>query len=129
MFEFVFIAVLTILCYRKIGKYLTYMKADNYNGLKRYGDTVTVKKFAELDETNEVEENIEKLKELKETIKKTIKFELEREDIQAVLNLLSYLKEITEKINELEKADQSQFLAIKAKTISKRIINKLENYI
>ena len=134
MFELIFIVGLTIWGYRRIKKYLTGMKAASSSNLNTYGDTVTIQEYEEVDEkvdteSDEVKDNIEELKELKKTIKKSIKYQLKYENLEKVTSLLTYLEEIIDKIDELEKADRSKFLAVKAKAISKRIMNKLDDYI
>jgi len=110
------------------------MKAASSSNFNTYGDTVTIQEYEEVDnkietDSDEVQDNIEELKELKKTIKKSIKYQIKNENLQEVKNLLSYLEEIRDKIEELEKAGRSKFLAIKAKAISRRIINKLDDYI
>ena len=134
MFEFIVIVGSTIWGYRRIKKYLADMKTTSSSIFNTHGDTVTIQEFEEVDEdlgaeSDEVQDNIEELRELKETIKKSIKYQIKNENLQEVKNLLSYLEEIRDKIEELEKADKSKFLAIKAKAISRRIINKLDDYI
>ena len=133
MFEIVVI-VGSIWGYRRIKRYLAEMKTTSSSNFNTHGDTVTIQEFEEVDEdlgaeSDEVQDNIEELRELKETIKKSIKYQIKNENLQEVKNLLSYLEEIRDKIEELEKADRSKFLAVKAKAISRRIINKLDDYI
>ena len=134
MFEFIFIVGSTIWGYRRVKKLLAGMKTKASSNFNTYGDTVTIQEFEEVDEkvdneSDDVKDNIEELKELKETIKKSINYQISNENLQEVKNLISYLEEIIDKIDELEKADHSKFLAIKAKAISQRIINKVGDYI
>ena len=134
MLEFIFIVGSTVWGYRKIKRYLNGMKTTSRNNFNTYGDTVTIQEFEEVgedlgDKSNEVEDNIDELKELKKTIKKSIKFQVENENLEEVLKLISHLKEVIEKIEELEKEDKTRYLAIKAKNISEKILNKIESYI
>ena len=134
MFEFILIVGSTVWGYRKIKKYLNGMKTTSRSNFNTYGDTVTIQEFEEVgedlgDKSNEVEDNIDELKELKKTIKKSIKFQVENENLEEVLKLISHLKEVIEKIEELEKEDKTRYLAIKAKNISEKILNKIESYI
>ena len=134
MLEFIFIVVITIWGYRRVRKYLTWMKTTSTSNFNTYKDTVTIQEFEEIDEdleveSNELEDNIDELKGLKDTIKKSIKFQVDNENINEVMELLSHLKEVIKKIEQLEKEDNIRYWAIKIKNISEKIMNKIENYI
>ena len=134
MLEFILIVGSTVWGYRKIKRYLNDMKTKSRNNFNNYGDTVTIQEFEEVQDdlganNSETEDGIEELKDLKKTIKKSIKFQLDNENLGEVIKLISHLKEVVEEIEELEKKDNTRYLAIKAKNISEKILNKIESYI
>jgi len=134
MLEFIAIVGSTIWGYRRVKRYLNNMKTKSRNNFNNYGDTVTIQEFEEVQDdlganNSETEDGIEELKDLKKTIKKSIKFQLDNENLGEVIKLISHLKEVVEEIEELEKKDNTRYLAIKAKNISEKILNKIESYI
>lgn len=130
MFQLIIMIVLIIWGYHKLKKWGQDkgFDIDNSNIKSPQGDTVTIKEYEEIESEGKNEDNLEKLNEIKETVKKSIIFHVKQENLEEAMELLSQLEVIINNIDELESMEKES-LSVKAKKISKKILDKFDDYL
>lgn len=131
MFQLIIMIVLIIWGYHKLKKWgqdKGFDDIDNSNIKSPQGDTVTIKEYEEIESEGKNEDNLEKLNEIKETVKKSIIFHVKQENLEEAMELLSQLEVIINNIDELESMEKES-LSVKTKKISKKILDKFDDYL
>ena len=122
MLRLIIMIVFILWCLKKLKNFTD---IDLVNGDSPQEDTITINEYEEV--KSQADNNIDNLKELKGTIKNLIISQLEKENVKEVKKLLYQLEVVIDKIQE--QSENNELLSVKAKNISKKLLDKVDGYL